>query len=236
MQVSHFSKRACLVVGIFLAAGSAFGPAFGKDKDAASANALNPVDYPVCAGLPGDASDFICHCPSGFTQGSVWGSGPYTGDSNICTAAQHSGLIGAGATLLSVTQHGALDVFSGSQAHGVKTNDWGRFETSFMLATLGGGMEMADVPVCTQMPADAVNMECSCPAGGVDGAIWGADPYTADSDICTAARHAGILDAAGGVITVLRVQGLARYSSVELNGITSGEWIDYEASITFDWN
>ena len=47
--------------------------------------------------------------------------------------------------------------------------------------------------------AEGESLLCTCKARGFDRFIWGTGPYSGHSDICTAARHAGIItkDAGG---------------------------------------
>ena len=44
------------------------------------------------------------------------------------------------------------------------------------------------------------SVACDCPALSAPGIIYGTLIYTSDSDICTAARHAGQIDAAAGTV------------------------------------
>jgi hypothetical protein len=75
----------------------------------------------------------------------------------------------------------------------------------------------------------------SCPADCPDGSVWGSDIYTDDSNICTAARHAGVIDESGGVFTLLILDGLDRYKGSEQNGVTTAEWsTPWARSIAFD--
>jgi hypothetical protein len=62
---------------------------------------------------------------TGATSGSVWGSGPYTRDSNIGVAAVHAGLITSGqSATIRKTSAGTLSSFTGSTAHGVTTSSY----------------------------------------------------------------------------------------------------------------
>ena len=86
------------------------------------------------------------------------------------------------------------------------------------------------------MPADAEVYACICSANPPAGSVWGSGPFTADSDICTAAIQTGYIDSSGGDVYVLRLQGLSAYSGGSFNGVTSSDWGAYDSSITFDWN
>jgi|Transcript_15254 hypothetical protein len=106
---------------------------------------------------------------------------------------------------------------------------------------LGESAEQANAqsnPQCTQsMPQGLETYQCSCaPDQGSTAPFWGNGPYTADSDLCSAARHAGIVGEHGGAIKVLRLQGLHSYWGSSSNGWTSQSWDSYSSSITFNRN
>lgn len=70
---------------------------------------------------------------------------------------------------------------------------------------------------------------CICPQNTSIGTVWGEpSSYTDDSDICTAAIHAGIVTATdGGRIAVTPRDGRASYQGSTANGVTSlpyGSW------------
>ena len=70
-----------------------------------------------------------------------------------------------------------------------------------------------------------------CPADGKEYAVWGSDIYTADSSICTAAVHAGLLTLAeGGVVTIEFRPGRLTYGSTTRNGIKSLTFGEYRLS------
>jgi|GEM_PF-5547410 len=66
---------------------------------------------------------------TGRTTGSVWGSGPYTNDSDLATAAVHAGAIKDGETaVIKVTLSANENAYKGSKQNGVTTSDWGPFQ------------------------------------------------------------------------------------------------------------
>ncbi len=72
-------------------------------------------------------------CPPDLALHTVWGSGDYTDDSSICSAAIHAGRIDrerGGAVVLRPTRGRAA--YHGSTAHGVTTQDYGTFAGSFV--------------------------------------------------------------------------------------------------------
>ncbi len=70
---------------------------------------------------------------------------------------------------------------------------------------------------------------CTCPADAPEGTVWGSDIYTADSNLCTAARHAG-LPPAPAAIRVTPMPGQPRYAGTSRHGITTNAYEAYGAS------
>jgi hypothetical protein len=70
-----------------------------------------------------------------------------------------------------------------------------------------------------------------CPPGGMSGIIWGNDIYTADSSICTAAVHAGVITTeTGGEVIIEFRPGRQIYGSTTRNGVTSKNYGEYPHS------
>lgn len=61
----------------------------------------------------------------------VWGVGPYTGDSSVCVAAVHAGVITRDGGTVEVIAEPGRDSYEGSTSNGVTTSDWGSWGTSF---------------------------------------------------------------------------------------------------------
>jgi hypothetical protein len=77
---------------------------------------------------------FPFRCPPGAQPGTVWGTGPYTDDSSVCTAAVHSGKVTLddGGTVTIEIRPGE-DSYSGSRRKGIETLDFGRWDGSFVV-------------------------------------------------------------------------------------------------------
>jgi hypothetical protein len=74
----------------------------------------------------------------------------------------------------------------------------------------------------------------NCPPGGTAHSIWGSDVYTADSSICTAAVHSGLITIQqGGSVTVEVWPGRSLYGCSERNGVTSSSYGSYGQSFVF---
>ncbi len=219
-----------LVAGLF--AGLA-APVF------AGSGAITQADLdqaPECGPFPSQGESYLCKCPSGFAPRSLWGSGPYTGDSDVCTAALQSGVItkDGGPVLLKAAP--GQDSYAGSTQNGVTSFDWGGYGRSFQPVPLPK-VDTSAIATCTTLPAGVDSYTCACgKTAKPRGSVWGSSPYTADSNICAAAIHSGILDKNGGTVTVLRVQGLDSYAGSESFGVRSSDWKGFDSSFVFDWN
>ncbi len=70
--------------------------------------------------------------------------------------------------------------------------------------------------------------------GRTDGMVWGSDVYTDDSDLATAAVHAGVLQAGQeGIVTVRILRGRNNYSESTRNGVTTGVYGRWPGSYEF---
>ena len=193
------------------------------------------ANAPVCTSLATDAPDVgLCRCPAMPAIKSVWGSGPYTGDSDICTAALHAGAVDqAGGAVLVIKRDGQV-AYEGGSANGVTTRNWGSYGRSFDVVMASSPATLA---ACSVLPGDADTLACTCPADdGTRRPVYGSGPYTADSDICSAARHAGALAREGGTVNVIRIGGLESYRATSTNTVETRAWGSYSSSIIFDRN
>ncbi|MBL4807657.1 MAG: hypothetical protein JKY31_10260 [Rhodobacteraceae bacterium] len=192
------------------------------------------ANAPNCARYPTAQESYLCQCPTGFLTGSAWGSGPYTADSNICTAAVHSGVISMdGGTVVAFIAPGQTS-YSGSPANGISTSNWGAYGDSIIVEA---AQSEVSLPACVRLPSGVDDYTCSCSAStGSNGGVWGSGPYTTDSNICAAARHAGYIGDEAGDVKVLRIPGLNSYMASEWNGVSSSNWGTFSSSIVFNGN
>jgi hypothetical protein len=71
--------------------------------------------------------------------------------------------------------------------------------------------------------------------GSLGGPVWGSDIYTTDSDIGTAAVHAGVLkDGETGAVKITFLPGKPSYESSSRNGVTTESWGPYLQSFTIE--
>lgn len=85
--------------------------------------------------LRGRAGRFAFDCPanSGRTGGTVWGTGPYTDDSSVCTAGVHAGTLGFGGGRVVVEMRPGQTTYGGSARNGVTAADYGEWSGSFVV-------------------------------------------------------------------------------------------------------
>ena len=207
-----------------------------------SGAAVAQTPLPACGTFPNGAESYACTCEAGFPVSSVWGSGIYSTDSNICAAAQHAGAISEdGGKVLAVAAPGQENYVSSTQ-NGITSQQWGKLDRSFMFvnpnlvvgtAASGAG----SLEACTTLANGQDRVTCSCAAGsGTSGGVWGSGPYTADSNICAAATQAGVIGGSGGIVTALRGPGVPVYRGSVANGVTSSDWESFSSSLIFDLN
>jgi len=74
---------------------------------------------------------------TGVTEGQLWGTDIYSGDSTIGAAAVHAGLLKPGETnLLRVTVVTAPEKFPGTVRNGVTSTEYGRYQYAWKLSAI----------------------------------------------------------------------------------------------------
>ena len=74
---------------------------------------------------------------TGATDGSVWGTDVYTGDSVLAVAAVHAGVVKPGeSAVVRVTVMPPLTQYQGSVRNGVTSHDFGRFGAAYRVDAL----------------------------------------------------------------------------------------------------
>ncbi|MCB0970420.1 MAG: hypothetical protein KDA97_02720 [Acidimicrobiales bacterium] len=190
-----------------------------------------------------DGESFDYECPAGGVESTVWGTETYTDDSSVCTAAVQVGLI----TLdeggdVTIEVGPGEEYYPGGIANGIESEPYGAWDGSFTFPDVEAGSVTFELAgEAWELGADdlalpvGMTWELDCEAGGdPSGSVWGSDPYTADSNVCTAAVHAGLIDAeTGGGVTFEMVEGPESYSGSEANGVTSKDYGAFATAFTF---
>jgi hypothetical protein len=170
-------------------------------------------------------------CPAPGTIGSVYGTGIYTDDSRVCSAAVHAGLItlaSGGKVTIKILPGRAS--YRGSTRHGVTSSSYGAWTGSYSFVVapsaptgpiLNGGKTWKATAVAFQGKIGS-RYRYSCPPGGKLGPVRGTKVYAANSSVCSAAVHAGkITVTRGGKVVILMQAGRSSYAGTIKNGVTS---------------
>lgn len=195
----------------------------------------------VGADSPGATGEIEC-APNG-AFGTVWGTGTYTSDSSICTAAVHYGWINRGeGGVVSYRQVPGLGSYPGSAQNGVTTFDYGSWSSSFQLigmTPIGGGAttitwnDNPDTLGVSGAVGETLRYTCLGDAS-VGGTIWGTDVYTSDSPICIAAQHRGhVTPQSGGTVSIMILGSQPAYTGSSRNGIGSSDYPEWGRSYVF---
>ncbi len=165
---------------------------------------------------------------TGSTKGSVWGSGPYTDDSSLATAAVHAGLVKDGEKgTVRVTILAGRDSYQGTEKNGVTSSNWPTHGGSFRLE----GLAVHD-PKVRPDPGTLGDFRGQSGKsfvfeviGKTDGTAYGTGIYTDDSILAKVAVHAGILKAGQkGLVKVIILPGQAKYEGSTRNGAATMSW------------
>ncbi len=175
---------------------------------------------------------------TGAIDGTVWGSGPYTDDSDLSTVAVHAGILKVGetATILVRLLPGAAS-YQASTQNGVTTYPYSSFGGSYTVervsvpAVLVAVGPVVDSVYGTGTLGQVLQLTVT---GSDQGYVWGVDTYTDDSSLGTAAVHAGILKVGETSRVTLRiVEGQPSYKSSTRNGVTTREYPEWTRSFVF---
>lgn len=79
----------------------------------------------------------LVECPADCPADAVWGTGIYTSDSNLCTAAVHDGVMTTNGGTVTVHYVGGQTEYVGSDQNGITTNSWTAYDSSFEFGTSG---------------------------------------------------------------------------------------------------
>jgi hypothetical protein len=186
----------------------------------------------------------------GTVEGSgVWGTDLYTHDSSLARAAVHAGALNdgeAGVVLVTILKGPAT--FSGCSRNGVTSSDWNnsdgyytafrveradpdnfmtpgtlRFTPAFEAARTAPVLaDPGDLGAYHNRIGESFLFEVT---GSDDGTAWGTDSYTYDSDLSTAAMHAGLVPRGEKrVICAIIEPGAARFFGSTRHGVTTHNW------------
>ena len=250
----------CAITGCV--AGASLGPAFGPPPPPPPQEGGGATGGGVATGgaidagcsynggqIPRELGETVqVHCPSNCpVNGSLWGTDVYTADSSICLAAVHAGAISPAGGVVTVHREYGRPAYRGSSRNGVQSNDYGSYDASYRFLGVVAAAEPPPPPAgpelieagctfnATQLRGEPGSAHrIACPANcGATGGTWGSDVYTADSTICRAAIHAGVMTEHGGEVTVVLEPGRPAYRGSRRHGVESSDYGQFGGSYRF---
>lgn len=245
-------RKLLLAIAFLAGTGASVAIGVGMESPAAAQPGGRILGCP--ATLDARVRSLVCNCSAEATAtGPVYGSEVYTDDSSICRAARHDGVIGPRGGIVEVHESRGLPGYEAATRNGVSSTSWGVYDRSIEFRHRGVPREAGDDDVGGRSdrtwqarsggrpcPANAgsINggLSCSCSAAAANsqGGVFGSGPYTTDSDVCRAARHAGAIGPRGGVVSLRIVRGQSSYRASVRNGVSSFAWGSYDSAFVFD--
>jgi hypothetical protein len=169
---------------------------------------------------------------------SIYGTDVYTTGSHLGMAAVHCGLLKAGQKgVVKVTILPGQANYTASTRHAITSYAYGQWGVSFKVERSYGWASklsldaLLDPGTLTGHRADLGKSLVFEVTGSATGSVWGTDVYTDDSDLATAAVHAGAL-AVGqkGRVKVTILPGQDSYTSSMRHGVSSSSWGSWTGS------
>jgi len=184
----------------------------------------------------GESLTCTCIPAAVLDAGSVAGSDVYTGDSRICRAALHAGAVSRAGGIVTLRVLAGVTRHPGSSRHGVRTADFGAWRQSFTFEEEATGGPRLCPDTMAAYAGSAERLTCLCPGEAALRAatVWGSNPYTADSGLCRAALHAGMIPITGGELRVVMGPGAAAYPASARHGVQTREFGAFRGSFTFE--
>ena len=224
------------------------GGMFGVETKATSSSTTSCSTYTT---VPRNAQSLsngtYTYVVTGSSSGTIWGTGTYTDDSPIGTAAVHDGHVAIGGNaVIRLTKSGGLSSYTGSTQNGITSSSYGSWSGSYTMTFVSTCSTSSTPPPTT--PTNSCSTYTVAPSnaqslsngtytyvvtGSSSGTIWGTGTYTDDSPIGKAAVHDGHVAIGGkAVIRLTKSGGLSSYTGSTQNGITSSSYGSWSGSYT----
>jgi hypothetical protein len=220
----------------------------------AAALAAAPAARAQSSPCPGNMASYFnlkngeaikCTCPALAGGRTVWGTLRYTVDSDVCRAAVHAGAAPAAGGEVTVYLAEGCPILRGHAKNGVQSTNYGPYGRTFHFAKDSPACEVqtkddpvTDCPFSMSVFAQmkpGQTWRCKCTENRMKslGSVYGDGRYTTDSNTCSAALHAGVVQPTGGEVTIHTDEGCKRFAAAVKNGVTSREWANYAMSYAF---
>jgi hypothetical protein len=192
---------------------------------------LPNADLPVRMVMFRDRSETLSFAIRARDDQPVWGTGTYTDDSGLETAAVHAGLLRAGQSgIVKVKPLPGQERYDASSQNGIQAGAYAAQKGSFRFVSVSIVTPARSSSLSSYR--DLVGQSITMPVvGSVSGNVWGSDVYTDDSLVGVAAVHAGLVQP--GELAYMKVTllpGQARYDGSPRNGVTSQSFGQYPGS------
>lgn len=213
---------------------------FGSESGSAARTSYGVWSEPVevayfnrYAGTISEVGKIVYFRVKGADNGRVWGTQIYTNDSDLSTAAVHAGV-------LSVDQSGIVAVrilpgqaeYEASKRNGITSNSYGGYDVSYEFVAYDESSLLILNPGHLGDFGGFVGQTLAFQVtGSTAGTVWGTGIYTIDSDLATAAVHAGLVKPGEtGIILAEILPGQDSYASSENFGVSSRNFWQYWGS------
>ncbi len=192
------------------------------------------IDVLYCNGINNS-----CRYMSYKTLETIYGSNPYSFDSNKCKTALHSGCVDANGGFYITYPVGQVRSFRGILRNGISSLSWIGYWEGFKCTIPNSEIiaiftkkfkEIENNKTCNKTYIEKI-FYCKGKSNGCldDHGVWGSNPYTYDSSACRSALHSGVISNNGGLYLVEPFQIFDSFNATNANGITSENWIqNYE--------
>ncbi|CAF4400027.1 unnamed protein product [Rotaria sp. Silwood2] len=192
---------------------------------------IDPANLAAYGQQIGQTFSFVI---TGGVNGSIYGTNIYTLDSNLATAAVHAGFL-----CISETKNVTIKILPGQESYtastqnGVTSSSYGSWKGSysFVVAMSPSNVGPSNVADYSDKLAQTFSFVIT---GDVNGSIYGTNIYTLDSNLATAAVHAGFLRIGETKnITIKILPGQESYTASTQNGVTSSSYGSWKGSYSF---
>ena len=175
---------------------------------------------------------------TGATNGTVYGDGIYTDDSAVATAAVHAGIVSPGETKdVQVQILPGQKSYKGDMNFGVSSSSYGEWQGSYKFLDTPmseADMVFPDPGKLTDYRSKVGKTLQFSITGSTTELVWGDGIYTDDSDLDTAAVHAGLVkDGDDATVAVKIMPGQGKYNGRARNGVTSQAYGKFDGSFEF---
>lgn len=176
---------------------------------------------------------------TGSNDSECWGGeeNVYTIDSPLGVAAVHAGLLKVNEiNLIKVKVLEGRESYPSVTRNGITSGEHESSDGSYQLSAPEPG-DIANAPTTMSDYLGKFGFTFVFRVKAhKDGSIWGGkdNVYTSDSEIATAAVHAGLLKPGEtGIVRLRMLEGRRAYPAVTRNGLTSHDYEDWEGSYQF---